>query len=339
MLKMAINRFGTWSYHSLRFSLCAVFIWSGVSKLLDPVSFSTIIDAYGILPEAAVRPAAMALAGAEVLAAIGLSGDIRGSLSMIGGLLGLFMVVLGYGIWMGLDVDCGCFGLNDPEGMAFQGLRTALYRDMGMLLAVFWLFFWRFRRRYKPIRMKQIINNLNKEGIMRGMKIFWVTVVMVTMIATVLPVMADDKFEKEVAFEEGAVKLTREVTRGSYGLVTAAELKQWLDSKKEMLIVDTMPYEDSYKKAHVPGARQFLFPIPDMDEWNAAETAGKSEADYLALLGPDKERTLVVYCGFVKCTRSHNAGVWAKRLGYKNVYRFAGGIYAWRGAGFPVEGN
>lgn len=160
MREMGINRFGTWSYHFLRFSLCVIFIWSGVSKLLDPVSFSYIIDAYGILPEAAVRPVAILLAGAEVIAAIGLLGDIRGSLSMIGGLLVLFMAVLAYGIRMGLDVDCGCFGLNDPEGLAFQGLRQALYRDIGMLLAVFWLFFRRFRHHHKPVRIKQIINKL-----------------------------------------------------------------------------------------------------------------------------------------------------------------------------------
>jgi thiosulfate/3-mercaptopyruvate sulfurtransferase len=172
---------------------------------------------------------------------------------------------------------------------------------------------------------------------MRNVKAILVTVMMTALMAATLPAVADDKFEKELAIEEGAVKLAREVVKGGYGLVTAAELKQWIDDKKVMLIVDTMPYEDSYKKAHVPGAKQFLFPIADMNEWNSAETDGKSEADYLALLGPDKERPIVVYCGFVKCTRSHNAAVWAKRLGYKNVYRFAGGIYAWRGGNFTIQ--
>jgi rhodanese-related sulfurtransferase len=38
----------------------------------------------------------------------------------------------------------------------------------------------------------------------------------------------------------------------------------------------------------------------------------------------------------VKCTRSHNGAVWAKKLGYKNVYRFSGGIFAWKGAGFET---
>ncbi|MCP3901250.1 MAG: rhodanese-like domain-containing protein [Desulfobacteraceae bacterium] len=145
------------------------------------------------------------------------------------------------------------------------------------------------------------------------------------------------KFKKEVEKEQGAVKLVREVQKGGYDVVTAAELKQWMDKKKDMVIVDTMPYEASYKKAHVPGAVQFLFPIPDMKVWNTKETAQKTKADYEKLLGKNKEKTIVIYCGFVKCTRSHNGALWAKKLGYKNVYRFAGGIYAWKGTDFTIK--
>ena len=139
----------------------------------------------------------------------------------------------------------------------------------------------------------------------------------------------DNKFEKEVKIEASAVKLLKEVQRGGYDVVTTDELKAWIDAGKEMLIVDTMPLEASYKKMHVPGAEQFLFPIPDMTEWDMNETAGKSLEDYEKLLGSDKEKVVVVYCGFVKCTRSHNGAVWAKQLGYKNVYRYPGGIFAW----------
>lgn len=145
------------------------------------------------------------------------------------------------------------------------------------------------------------------------------------------------KFEKEVTKEEGAVKLVREIQRGAYDVVTTKELKSWIDAGEDMVIVDTMPYDSSYKKAHIPGAVQFLFPIPDMKNWDAKQTAGKTEADYKALLGDDLNKKIIVYCGFVKCTRSHNGAVWAKKLGYTNVYRQPGGIYAWKGAGFDAE--
>jgi thiosulfate/3-mercaptopyruvate sulfurtransferase len=147
----------------------------------------------------------------------------------------------------------------------------------------------------------------------------------------------DNKFEKEVETEQSAVKLTREVQRGGYDVITTEELKKLIDSGKEILIIDTMPYEDSYKKQHIPGAKQFLFPIPEMETWDTKETDGKTQDDFAALLGPDKDKTIVIYCGFVKCTRSHNGAMWAKKLGYNNVLRQPGGIYAWLGAGYPIE--
>lgn len=151
------------------------------------------------------------------------------------------------------------------------------------------------------------------------------------------PVLADNKFEKEVELETSAVKLLREVERGGYKIIATQELKEMLDSGKDILVIDTMPYADSYQKEHVPSAKQFLFPIPDMENWDPKETDGKSKEEYQALLGTDKNKIIVVYCGFVKCTRSHNGAAWAVKLGYQNVYRYSGGIFAWKGANYPIE--
>lgn len=148
----------------------------------------------------------------------------------------------------------------------------------------------------------------------------------------------DDKFEQEVEKEAGAVKLVREVQRGGYEVITTEELKNLIDSGRDILVVDTMPFADSYKKQHIPGAVQFLFPIPEMEMWDTKETDGKTQDDFAALLGTDKGKTIVIYCGFVKCTRSHNGAMWATKLGYTNVLRHPGGIFAWKGAGYPTEG-
>jgi thiosulfate/3-mercaptopyruvate sulfurtransferase len=148
---------------------------------------------------------------------------------------------------------------------------------------------------------------------------------------------AKNKFEKEVEKEQGGVKLVREVQMGGYDLITTKELKDLIDSDKDILIIDTMPFDASYKKAHVPGSKQFLFPIPDMKAWDTKETDGKTIDDFKALLGPDISKPIVIYCGFVKCTRSHNGAMWAKKLGYKNVFRYPGGIFAWKGADYPIE--
>lgn len=168
------------------------------------------------------------------------------------------------------------------------------------------------------------------------LKVFLVVGLVAGMAAPV-GALLDNKFEKEVEKEAGAVKLVREVQRGGYDVVTTEELKKWIDSGKDILIVDTMPYEDSYKKQHVPGAVQFLFPISDMNSWDLRETDGKTKEDFIKLLGSDKDKTIVIYCGFVKCTRSHNGAAWSVKLGYNNVYRYPGGIFAWKGADYPVE--
>lgn len=165
------------------------------------------------------------------------------------------------------------------------------------------------------------------------LKLILIAMVVLTLIGTAT---AKNKFEKEVEKEAAAVKLVREVQQGGYGTITTVELKAWMDAGKEMVIVDTMPYEASYKKGHVPGATQFLFPIPEMTDWDTKETDGKTKEDFINLLGRDKDKIVVIYCGFVKCTRSHNGAAWAIKLGYKNVYRHPGGIFAWKGAALPV---
>ena len=137
---------------------------------------------------------------------------------------------------------------------------------------------------------------------------------------------------KWVENEDLAVNFHREVMSGGYKVVKTDELKAWMDKGKKMLIIDTMPLEASYVKEHIPGAVPFVFPIEPMPSIDDAV-----KADFEKLLGPDKGRLLVFYCGFTKCTRSHNGALWAVKLGYTNVYRCPGGIKAWDERDFDVE--
>jgi uncharacterized membrane protein YphA (DoxX/SURF4 family) len=144
---------GHWVYGLIRIAIAGVFIGSGATKLLDPRSFTLIISAYGLLPDLLVWPMALILAGAEVLAGLGLLFDQRWPLGVITGLLILFMLILSYGLWLGLDVECGCFGPQDLEGRAYHGLRPALYRDALMLAGTGFLYYWRFRQSGRPRRL------------------------------------------------------------------------------------------------------------------------------------------------------------------------------------------
>jgi uncharacterized membrane protein YphA (DoxX/SURF4 family) len=149
-----------WLYRLCRWTLGGIFIYAGSTKLLEPEIFAVLIEAYGIVPERLLMPVATGLPLLEVIAGIGLLFDIRGSLSLTTGLLVLFMVVLGYGIAMGLDVDCGCFGPEDPEAEAFHGLRLSLYRDLAMMAGVFFIYGWRRYRAIRPTGVMVIVNQL-----------------------------------------------------------------------------------------------------------------------------------------------------------------------------------
>ncbi len=149
---------------------------------------------------------------------------------------------------------------------------------------------------------------------------------------------SENKFGREVETEEIAVTLARQVRTGEYDLITTEELKKLIDDKAEFLLVDTMPADD-YAKEHIAGAVNFGLPKEDMDEWDVSKTDDKTEEDFAKALGDDKERLIVIYCGFTACGRSHNGAMWAKKLGYTNVKRHPGGIYAWKGAGHAVEAS
>ncbi len=141
-------------YHLIRVLLSVIFLWSGISKLMEPTEFVVIIDGYGLMPDAWILPLAIALPLLEMVFGLGLLLDIRGSLSVITGLLILFMAVLSYGIWLGLDIDCGCFGPEDPEAKAFHGLWSALVRDIIMMPGIFYLYYQRFNQIVTPKRLR-----------------------------------------------------------------------------------------------------------------------------------------------------------------------------------------
>lgn len=127
---MGCHHWFIWTDRACRWVLAAVFLFAGLPKIVNPHEFALIIDAYGLLPEMAVMPVAYILPLAEVIAALAiLRGRIEGLWSAAFMMI-CFIAVLSYGIHFGLDIDCGCFGPEDPEHKAFSGLRIALIRDL-----------------------------------------------------------------------------------------------------------------------------------------------------------------------------------------------------------------
>jgi hypothetical protein len=130
----------------VRWVIAAVFLAAALPKLADPEAFSAIIGAYGILPKSLQQPVAVILPVFELICAGGILWKRAWAYLGICLMLLCFLAVLGNGIFLGLDIDCGCFGPEDPEHIAFSGLRIAFARDVVlMVLLIFSFWYQKFR--------------------------------------------------------------------------------------------------------------------------------------------------------------------------------------------------
>ena len=121
-------------------------------KLGNLQGFATVIDDFGLLPESWIGPVAIMLPVVELLAALGLLLDMRGALASVVIMLLLFIAVLVYGIMLGLDIDCGCFGPEDPGTRVYGSLQSSLARDMAMIGGAAYLYWWRHTQSTKLAR-------------------------------------------------------------------------------------------------------------------------------------------------------------------------------------------
>ena len=128
-------------YLALRLILGLLFLYAGISKLVDPGAFAIAIDGYGLVSWSMAKNLAYGLPVIEVVTGLGLVLDVFGALGMIVAQLLGFMGVLLYAISLGLDVDCGCFGPEDSAGVGSGSVWEALIRDMlmfGACLLIYW---------------------------------------------------------------------------------------------------------------------------------------------------------------------------------------------------------
>lgn len=127
-----------WPYRLMRLSIGLLFIWAGAVKLSNPKAFAAAISSYEILSDPLIGPAALGIPLVEVLAGLGLLFDVAFGFGLTFGLLALFMGVLVYAMLAGLDVDCGCFSVDE---MAQRGsLQAAFFRDAALAASVVFLF-------------------------------------------------------------------------------------------------------------------------------------------------------------------------------------------------------
>ena len=211
-------------------------------------------------------------------------------------------------------------------------------------------------------------------------KLMALVLTLVLCLGSVQSVFADGTFTgvNEREMEKITYTFMNDVEAGKYKTVDTPTLKSWIDSGKDMVIVDTMP-ESSFDSGHVPTAlgaevgqsnpKNDFYKFQDKEQQahfkavvesqipnktvlvkvsksqynklaKAKRTTKKVKGKtvyYKKTVGKDKSYPIVVYCGYIKCARSHTGAAYLRSLGYTNVYRYGGGIQAWKDAEYPVE--
>ena len=134
----------------------------------------------------------------------------------------------------------------------------------------------------------------------------------------------------EIPIEKAAIKFAADTKPGTYKVVTTEELKKWLDEKKAMVIVSALPAEEDASFGKLPGAVNGMIPKTEK------ELTPADKERIIKAAGPDKGKTVVVYCGFVACRRSHIGATVLAENGYTDVYRFPAGITGWAEMNLPL---
>lgn len=132
----------------LRWTLGGLFVWAGVVKLSNPKAFARSVDAFGLAPEPLLPVVAILLPLGEILVGLAVLRRWRGGLPAMAALLGVFILVLGFALGQGLDVDCGCFSVSEQR--EHTSVRAALLRDLVMLAGVVSLGLLSRRVRHQP---------------------------------------------------------------------------------------------------------------------------------------------------------------------------------------------
>ena len=133
------------------------------------------------------------------------------------------------------------------------------------------------------------------------------------------------------AQEAEAAKLAADVKAGGYKLIATTELKKMIDEKQKVLIISALPVNDDKSSGIIPSAVNGEMPKSEKDLTPA------QKENLLKAAGSDKNKTIVVYCGFTACRRSHIGASILVAGGYRNIYRYAEGIKAWTEKGYTVN--
>lgn len=114
----------------------ALFLWSGVAKIKDPVAFAEAVRNYRLIGDPYAAVAALFIPWVEVFAAIGVMTDRfrKGSAAILSISLIVFTTAIVIAWARGLDITCGCFGDETPMNYPVKVAQNIGLIAVGALL-------------------------------------------------------------------------------------------------------------------------------------------------------------------------------------------------------------
>jgi uncharacterized membrane protein YphA (DoxX/SURF4 family) len=128
---------------SLAVLVGAVFVYAGILKVRDPLTFATDISNYQMIPWSVGIRMAFYLPWLEVLCGCALIFHrlYAGAVAITILLMFVFIGATAWARMQGIDISCGCFGSAGTN----LSLTWHLILDGGLLLALFYVWFTRER--------------------------------------------------------------------------------------------------------------------------------------------------------------------------------------------------
>jgi len=130
----------------IRWILGFIFVYAGINKAMNPVEFAEIIQNYRILPDGLINIAAVLIPWVEIVTGFFLIFGIWliGAVSLCNFLLLIFFCSLSFNMLRGLNIECGCFSVNNDSSagnhMWWYLIRDSIFFILGGYLFVQTLF-------------------------------------------------------------------------------------------------------------------------------------------------------------------------------------------------------
>ncbi|HYH09620.1 MAG TPA: MauE/DoxX family redox-associated membrane protein [Thermoanaerobaculia bacterium] len=130
-----------WLTVRVQIALGAIFVAAAIPKITDPPSFAHMIYNYRILPAGLVNISALAMPWVELIAGLALILGVwtRPARWLIGAMLVVFIVAIGFNLLRDNAIDCGCFDVAAAGKTHEERIRDmwiVIVRDIGMLLMI-----------------------------------------------------------------------------------------------------------------------------------------------------------------------------------------------------------